>query len=399
VRRRQPVAGRACRARRGQMRRGLAFVATVLLAIAAIGLTVALILASTREATQSAIEQFAILHPLWAPSRIAWSPDGTRLATCGSDTIWIYSVPAFELVDTLQLHESDITDIEWCPDGTMLASAGRDDIIQVWNTISGQPVTTIDGAFIDLEWSLDGGRLGGFDPATLYEESLAQFWDTSNYESVSVLRAGDGFADSWFSGGNLLVDYSAGSTRLWDVETSQIVMELESPSTWNIQNVYPGPITWSPEGNMLAAADTRSVVRVWDVYTGEILFELTSEDYAGTYLGVAWSPDGNMLTHTVSGGRFEIWDINTQQIIVTFEVAAGFDVVRPAWSPQGDTIAAMARSLNPDEYRHLWVWDLETSETLIHERYRYVGEYEWHPDGNLLAVAAEGGVLIWDLEN
>jgi WD40 repeat protein len=67
---------------------------------------------------------------MWA---LAWSPDGTRLATAdaaGTAEVWDASTGAQLFV--LEGHAGDVTDVSWSPDGTRLATAGTDGTVKVW---------------------------------------------------------------------------------------------------------------------------------------------------------------------------------------------------------------------------------------------------------------------------
>lgn len=67
---------------------------------------------------------------------VAWSPDGMRIASGGSDgTIQIWDAHTGQHIFTYVEHEDLICDIAWSPDGTRIASASRDEMVHVWQAI------------------------------------------------------------------------------------------------------------------------------------------------------------------------------------------------------------------------------------------------------------------------
>lgn len=66
--------------------------------------------------------------------QVAFSHDGTRLATCGSDgSALIYDVNAFELLHSLSDHKGGVCSLAWSPDDSMIVTCSQDKCARLWN--------------------------------------------------------------------------------------------------------------------------------------------------------------------------------------------------------------------------------------------------------------------------
>lgn len=129
-------------------------------------------------------------HP-YGFSAIAFSPDGTTLASSGSkgdSTIDLWDTRTQKLKTTYIGHTSRVTALAFSPDGKFLASGGgeRDSTVQLWNTKTGEnsllPAERPWGGVNALAFSPDGTLLAG---AGGYQ---IEVWDIPFRQNIATLK-------------------------------------------------------------------------------------------------------------------------------------------------------------------------------------------------------------------
>ena len=77
---------------------------------------------------------------------VAFSPDGTRLASAGYDsTVRVWDAATGQEALTLKGHTGEVKSVAFSPDGTRLASASDDGTVKVWDAATGQETLTLKG--------------------------------------------------------------------------------------------------------------------------------------------------------------------------------------------------------------------------------------------------------------
>ncbi|KAJ6084288.1 hypothetical protein N7486_011088 [Penicillium sp. IBT 16267x] len=309
---------------------------------------------------------------------IAWSQDGTRLASASGDSLVRILDPIIRQGKSLEGHSNWVTFIAWSQEGIRLASASHDDTVRIWDPITGQCVSILkghSGPVSSIAWSQDGSRLA----SASYDQTV-RIWDPTTGQCVSTLKGHSGSVNSiaWSRDGNRLASGSADHTvRVWDPTTGQSI-SLEGHSR------PVNSISWSQNGTRLASGSANHTVRVWDPTTGQSISTL--KGHIRPVIITTWSQDERQLASASMDNIIKIWDLTTDQCVLTLEGHSGHirDRIRViAWFEDGSRLA----SASDDIVR---IWDLTTGQcvsTLKEHVYR-AGLIAWSRDGSRLASAS-----------
>ncbi|HZU04254.1 MAG TPA: hypothetical protein VFA10_31630, partial [Ktedonobacteraceae bacterium] len=95
-------------------------------------------------------------------AKVAWSPDGTRIASVGWKTIHVWDATTGATLITYIDHTDSVRDITWSPDSQYIASASNDKTVHIWNARTGSRLFIYDQhkeEVASVAWSPDGTRI------------------------------------------------------------------------------------------------------------------------------------------------------------------------------------------------------------------------------------------------
>ncbi|MBI1916490.1 MAG: protein kinase [Planctomycetes bacterium] len=321
---------------------------------------------------------------VWA---VAFSPDGARLSSASADqTVKLWEAATGQLLHTLRGHTGRVRSVAFSPDGKTLASAGADPIVRLWDAGTGQELRSFRGDaefFQGLAFSPDGTQVaagGGDRNVTMWDAATGRVsrrlkGHTGNVTAVAFSPDGTRLASgSWDN-----------NVKVWDLAAGKEVFTFKGHAG------YVRGVAFSPDGAWLASAGVDQTVRVWDARAGREAFVL--KGHRSEVASVAFSPDGSRLASTSPDGMARFWAATPRQEVRTLTGHA--DAVRGvAFNPDGKRLA----SAGVDQT--VRVWDVSTGQELHRlsrgpaVSFRGVA---FSPDGKRLAAAgSDGAVLLWD---
>jgi WD40 repeat protein len=282
---------------------------------------------------------------------VAFSPDGTRLATAGqSGTILVRNLDDPRAApDRLEGHEGAVRALAFSPAGNQLASGGDDGRIRLWKL--SQPVSdpTILGDHQGVVWSL------AFTPE----------------------------GDLLASGGD------DGTIRLWNLNDPRA-----EPTSFKGDAHWVNPLAFSPDGRTLATGSRDGSVRLWDVGRPESE-PLTLKGHEGAVRAVTFAPDRNLLATGGFDHLVQLWDLDTPNPEAKVFIGHEGPVTSVALSPDGHTLASSSldgtiRLWNPD--------DSQIEPDVLTGHTGAVRALTIAADGRYLASAgADGTARVWAL--
>ena len=335
-------------------------------------------------------EVIATLHGhgdrVWS---VAWSPDGSRLASASGDrSIKVWEVSSGEVIATLHGHGSWVWSVAWSPDGFLLASASDDRSIKVWEVSSGEAIATLQGhgdSVRSIVWSPDGFLL-----ASASGDRSIKVWEASSGQAIATLQGhGDPVLSvAWSPNGSRLASASGDrSIKVWEVSSGQAIATLQGHGSW-VRSA-----AWSPDGSRLASASDDRSIKVWEVSSGQAI--ATLQGHGDSVRSIAWSPDGSRLASASDDRSIKVWEVSSGQAIATLQ-GHGSWVRSAAWSPDGSLLASASGD------HSVKIWEVSSGQaiaTLQGHRDR-VWSVAWSPDGFLLASAShDKSIKIWEVSS
>ena len=291
----------------------------------------------------------------WGLQSVAWHPDGRRLATgdiLGRVAVWDAATGAL-------LHEFRLPDgrtvyrVAFSPDGRHLAAGGGDGpweisdrarkpgAVRVWDHESGREVRTLGGfaqAVTGLAYHPSGDRLATAEGAigtmgAVGRPGLLTVWDAATWGKVREFRGHDGPLTA--------VAYSPDGSRLATASWDRTVM-LWDGDTGRPTNTLSGHRDWvrglafSPDGQHVAAAGADATVTVHAVATGRQVRRFRGHTQGVT--GVSYSPDGSRLASCSSDKTAKVW--NPAAFPEARMLVGAGPVSAVAYAPDGTTLYA-----------------------------------------------------------
>ena len=315
-------------------------------------------------------------------STLAYSPDGSRLATAGMDgTVRIWDPATGKLLRAILGANHAIESLCWSPDGRMLAfGAWLTHKATILDVQSGSRLSCdVRDFWIDsrnhprLRWSPDGGRI-----AYHRNDEVAITTFPPGDREVLLRGVGEHFSSlAWSPDGSTMATCSeGGGTLIWDTASGTQRKKLATPRGKGV--------AWSPDGTMLAVAGEKA--EVWDAKTWQI-----RHSFPGSVSQTAWSPDSRTVAFGGVDCGVETRDIETASVRWTRQ---DFSTRTFGFSPDGRTVAVGRLG------EELLFLDAETGEQrdAIPVHRSWSNRLAFSPDGSQLASGNRKEMRFWDVK-
>jgi WD40 repeat protein/serine/threonine protein kinase len=286
---------------------------------------------------------------------VTFSPDGRWLVSTHTDgAILVWDVAERQRVANLNEHSGAVYGVAYSRDGKRIASTGEDSSVIVWNAATGQKEAVLIGhksksngvAFLP-----DGERViscGFQEPSILWD--IARGVPLRVFVSpTSVMIGSNGLAVSsdgrWMATSNGIYDTADGSTVCQYLDK----LKNDNPDDdWLGMNSQIYGLAFSNDGRLLAAST------VFDGHLGLVATE-SWEVIAHTrspespFISLSFSPDGEYLAAGDDNGKVELWNVHPLELIAVMGRHAA-RVKAVAFSPDGKRVV----SSSDDKTIALW---------------------------------------------
>jgi WD40 repeat protein/tRNA A-37 threonylcarbamoyl transferase component Bud32 len=211
------------------------------------------------------IFRWPVESDVWRDTRLAFSPDGSLLATgVGADRLGVWNVTTKDQVALIGQLEGLAHDVAFSPDGRHLAAALDDSSVRVWNTADWTPEQSLTGhtkpAYC-LAFSDDGQWL-----ASGSNDGTIRVWQTDKWTERAVLQPHCKVYGLAFTpdGSRLACGCVDNAVRLWATTNFQEVAELRGHTD------YVHSVAFTPDGTRLVSGSGDGTVRVWDTLAPQV---------------------------------------------------------------------------------------------------------------------------------
>ncbi|BDI31535.1 hypothetical protein CCAX7_35860 [Capsulimonas corticalis] len=328
----------------------------------------------------------------------AFSPDGSRIVTAGSEgsfennNVKVWDVRTGSKLLTLKEGQTAISSVAFSPDGRRIVTGNDDNTAQVWDAQTRDELFKIKGhrdSVLSAAFSPDGKQV-----VTASKDGDAKIWNAqATGEALTIHGQPGGASSSPFSpdGRRIFVVSGYGAVKcttlkVVNVQTGSVLLTLHEDKN-GISSVAS-----SPDGKrIVTTAGLGNAASVWDAITGRKL--LTLVEHSGTICYSAFSPDSTRIVTANTNGATKVWDARMGNEQLTLKGEAGNGCFA-AFSPDGNRI------ITTSWHGTVKIWDAQTGrETLtIQGNIAFLSHAPFSPDGMRVVTTAGGVFTVWDTQ-
>lgn len=332
---------------------------------------------------------------------VAFTPDGSRLASTTGNKAMVWDVSIGAPIVSLEGHTDLVKFVAFTSDGLMAITGSSDKTLGIWDSHTGNLVSRHSGSWSGcLWWSISDCFALSPDTVTIARGILdgVEIWDWQNDHPLRrLMDFGSGLCQRiQFLPGNLQLTAQLELTKalkIWDYQTGMLLKSIDIDGEIYISRF---------ESRMVRYCLSSGELQLWDTETWSILGVLTNsvplakdeqKPNLSSRSSLAFSPDGSTLAFSPSTNYLEVWELCREPIgYSAFSNLLDDNGVVPdalAISADSSRVVCSALILNHSESQTsmkatLKVWDLVNGKSpkikLCNKSFRML---TWAPDGRV----------------
>ncbi|KAA8491687.1 putative WD repeat-containing protein [Porphyridium purpureum] len=300
---------------------------------------------------------------------------------------------------TLPGHSDWVSGVDFAPDGRHLASCSDDGTIKLWDPRKGHCMRTLRGhkcLVLTIQHSPDGELL-----ASGSNDHTIRLWNvrtgmcehaTPPYSSRSEKgkqghKAGVASVSFSKDGNYLAAGDRMWTIRVWNPRTGEYVRTMVGHVGWI------SSVDYSPDGRYILAGCHDATIGLWEPISGDCVHAF--KRHTSLVFSVKFSPCGKYVVSGSHDKRVNLWSMETGEIVRSM-VGHRKAVRAVAFSPRGEYIA----SGSYDHTIRLWETRSGNCVRVLEGHTAYVHCLAFSPDGKTLASGSyDETVKLWDISD